>query len=126
MSFTAISVLSFGIYIGLLSFVLVFASDLLFTLLGLPAAEDYWVLIAGMLLFGLAIYYVYAAATEMTSFMRLTAIMRGLVLPFFLTLVLLDEAPVPILIIGTLDFIFALWTFLALRRDRVRVRSATG
>lgn len=124
MSYTAISVLSFSVYIGLLSVVLVFASDLLFALLGVPPAEDYWVLIAGMLLFGLAIYYVFAAISEMTSFMRLTAIMRGLVFSFFLILVLLDEAPSPILILGAIDFMFALWTFLALRRDRINADSA--
>ena len=124
MSYTAISVLSFSVYIGLLSVVLVFASDLLLALLGAPPAEDYWVLIAGMLLFGLAIYYVYAVISEMTSFMRLTAIMRGLVFPFFLILVLLDEAPSPILILGAIDFMFALWTFLALRRDRINADSA--
>jgi hypothetical protein len=120
MSFTAISVLSFGIYIGLLSFVLVFAPDFLFALLGVPPAADYWVLIAGMLFFGLALYYVYAAVTEMTSFMKLTAVARCLVLPYLLILVLLDMAPAPILIFGLIDLLFALWTFLGLRRDALQ------
>lgn len=125
MSLTAISILSFGVYIGLLSFVLVFTPDLLSSLLGVPPAEDYWVFIAGMLFFGLALYYIFAALTEMTSFMKLTAYARCLVLPFLLILVLRDKAPNPILIFGVIDLLFALWTFLALRKDGLRAASGT-
>lgn len=121
MSNTAWSVLAFSIYIGILGLVLVFIPRPLLTQLGLPPAEDYWIVIAGMLLMGLSTYYAFAAYKKLTDFMRLAAIMRSLILPFFLVLVLINKAPAPILILGVIDLLFASWTFFALRYDQAQM-----
>jgi hypothetical protein len=126
MSNTGVSVLAFSVYLGILGFVLVFIPGPLLTLLGLPLAEDYWILIAGMLLLGLSMYYAFAAKENLISFMRHTAIMRLLILPYFLVLVLINMAPPPILILGAIDLFFAGWTFVALRLDQSPLRPHTG
>jgi hypothetical protein len=91
---------------------------MIFSLFRLPPAKDYWIFIVGMLLVGLSAYYAYAAFNELTTFMRLTAIMRSLILPYFAVLVLLGIAPASILALAIIDLLFAIWTFWALRIDR--------
>jgi hypothetical protein len=118
MSHTSKSVLAFSIYILILGFLVVFAPNMIFSLFRLPPAKDYWIFIVGMLLVGLSAYYAYAAFNELTSFMRLTAIMRSLILPYFAVLVLLGIAPASILALAIIDLSFAIWTFWSLRIDR--------
>jgi hypothetical protein len=118
MSHTSKSVLAFSIYILILGFLVVFAPNMIFSLFRLPPAKDYWIFIVGMLLVGLSAYYAYAAFNELTSFMRLTAIMRSLILPYFAVLVLLGIAPASILSLAIIDLTFAIWTFWSLRVDR--------
>jgi hypothetical protein len=113
------SILAFSIYIGLLGCVLVLSPNPLLALLGLPPAEDYWILVAGMLLVGLSVYYAFAGLNHLLAFVRLTAFARLLILPYFIILVLIKKAPPPILIFGVIDMLFAIWTLIALRRDRV-------
>jgi hypothetical protein len=126
MSHTRWSVATFSIYIGILGLVLVLIPNPLLLLLGLPRAEDFWILIAGMFLVGLSIYYGFSAYKNLISFMRLTAVMRLLILPYFLILVLMNRAPAPILILGAIDMLFAGWTFIALRLDQSRLRLPTA
>lgn len=126
MSHTGRSILAFSVYIGILGTVLVFNPAPLLSLLGLPMAEDYWVSISGMLLVGLSAYYAFAAYSNLNSFMRLTAIMRCLILPFFLVLVLINMAPWPILILGLVDLLFAGWTFVALKLDKPQIDFSAG
>jgi hypothetical protein len=126
MSHAGRSVLAFSVYIGILGFILVFFPTPLLTLLGLPHAQDYWILIAGMFLVGLSTYYAFAAFTNLTSFMKLTAILRSMILPYFLVLVVLEKAPLPILILGVVDMLFAGWTFIALRVDQSQMRFRAG
>ena len=118
MSHTSKSVLAFSIYILILGFIVVFAPNMIFSLFRLPPAKDYWIFIVGMLLVGLSAYYAYAAFNELTSFMRLTAIMRSFILPYFAVLVLLGIAPASILSLAIIDLTFAIWTFWSLRVDR--------
>ena len=126
MSHTGRSILAFSVYIGILGIVLVFIPRLPLTLLSLPMAEDYWISIAGMLLMGLSAYYAFAAHTNLISFMRLTAIMRCFVLPFFLALVFVNMAPWPILILGVTDLLFAGWTFVGLKLDKPQMNFSAG
>lgn len=126
MSHTSRSILAFSVYIGILGFVLVFFPSPLLTLLGLPPAEDYWILVAGILLVGLSMYYAFAAYKKLTSFMRLTAIMRALILPYFLILVMINKAPQPILVLGVVDLLFAGWTFIGLKLDQSQTRFHAG
>jgi hypothetical protein len=112
------SILAFSLYIGLLGSVLVLSPSPLLAFLGLPPAEDYWILVAGMLLVGLSIYYAFAGLNNLLAFFRLTGFARFLILPYFIILVLIEKAPVPILIFGVIDSLFAIWTLIALRRDR--------
>jgi hypothetical protein len=94
--------------------------DPLLGVLGLPPAEDYWILVVGMLLVGLSMYYTFAGLNELTSFINLTANARALILPYFLILVLIKKAPAPILIFGVVDLLFAGWTLISLRQDKTQ------
>lgn len=118
MSHSVRSIWASCVYLGILGFALVLFPDPILTLLGLPPAKDYWILVAGMLLVGLSIYYAFAAYEKLISFIRLTAIMRSLILPYFLVLVMINRAPLPIMIIGIVDLIFAGWTFVGLKLDK--------
>lgn len=118
MNHTSRSVFAFSIYFRIFGFILVLAPGFLFGLLNLPPAQDYWILVTGMLLVGLSMYSAFAAYKELMHFMRLTTIGRSLVLSYLVILVILQKAPSPIMILGMIDFVFALWTFIGFKIDQ--------
>ncbi len=58
--------------------------------------------------------------------MRLTAIMRSLILSYSLVLVLTDRAPLPKLMFGVVYSLFAGWTFIGLRLDQLQTSLRAG
>ena len=117
MSKAARSLLAFGIYLIALGFFLIIAPNTLITLFGLPAVNDVWIRVAGMLIVLLAYYDVQAARNEMTDFFRWSVVARASVIVFFAGFVLADLVKPILLLFGGVDLVAAIWTRVALRKD---------
>ena len=118
MSKAARSSLVFGIYLVLLGLFLLIAPNTLITFFGLPATNDIWIRVVGMLLFLLSYYYIQAARKNVTDFFRWSVVARMSVIVFFAVFVILDLVKPILLLFGGVDFLAATWTCLALRKEK--------
>ena len=115
MSRSAQSVFVFGLYLIAVGGALVAIPNPVLGLLGFPASSEIWPRIVGVLALVLAFYYIRAARQELTAFFRCTVQARAMVFTLFAAFVLLRLAPMPLLLLGTVDLLAATWTGLALR-----------
>ena len=117
LSRAALSILVFGIYLAALGLVFLLAPNALLALAGIPATQEVWAHLVGMLLLVLATYYLLAATSETWPFFRWTLYTR-----FSAILVLIGFVVAGL--IGPIVYVFwlgdlagAVWTWLALRKD---------
>ena len=117
LSRAALSILVFGIYLAALGLVFLLAPNALLALAGIPATQEVWAHLVGMLLLVLATYYLLAATSETRPFFRWTLYTR-----FSAILVLIGFVAAEL--IGPIVYVFwlgdlagAVWTWLALRKD---------
>ncbi len=126
MSSAARSLLVFSAYLGALGLGFTFAPSPVLAMFGLPEAEDHWILIVGMLCMGLAVYYAFAALTELTAFIALTSAVRAALLLYVTALALVGWVPPRMILLVAIDFLFGCWTFVAWWRDASRRRPPAG
>ena len=117
MTKSAWSVLVFGLYMSFLGLGMLLIPNPVIGIVGLPATEEVWIRIAGMLLIGLGYYYVQMARLEFKPFFRFSAQARGTVILFFALFVLLDLSGPGLLVLGLIDLLAAIWTALMLREE---------
>jgi len=115
MSPSATSLFIFGIYSIALGLTLLIIPNVLFGLVGLPPTDEVWIRVAGMLLFCMGIYYMFAGRKELTGFIRCSVYTRASVILFFIAFVLLGLAKPVVTLLGVIDLAAAIWTALALR-----------
>ena len=120
MSRPALSLLVFSVYVFILGAMLIIAPGVLCGWLGIPPAQDYWVRMTGMTLAGLSFYYAFAAIKNWVEFFWLTCAVRMAVIFFLAALAFFRIIPPPLLILGAIDFFFALWTLLTLTNQQAR------
>ncbi|MBK6391373.1 MAG: hypothetical protein KA109_09665 [Saprospiraceae bacterium] len=117
MTQAAKSVYYFAFYLYLTGITLIFIPNVFLSMLGLPETNEVWIRVVGILALAIGFYYHQTAIQNNTAFFKLTVIVRSLVLVAFVLLVLLKLAS-PILIgIGLIDFIGAMWTRMALKKN---------
>jgi len=119
------SLFVFGIYLGALGLLLVLSPNLLLRTLGAPVTGEIWIRVNGMFVICLAYYYIQAARHGVTAFIRWTVWGRAAVIVYFVAFVLLGNAPKPLLLFGVIDFLSAIWTFMALQKEDGRLTSST-
>lgn len=117
MSYSAKTVLFFAFYLLLLGVVLVVAPNLVLTSLGMPATDEVWIRIVGVLATVLGIYYSMAARSELRPFFIASVPVRMSVLFIFVAFVLLKFAPPILIVFGLVDFLGSIWTWVALRQE---------
>ena len=115
MSNSARSVFVFGLYLLVLSIVLLVGPNFLLGLFFLPPTTEVWIRISGMLVLFLGYYYIQAARHELTDFFRWTVHVRSTVIVFLAAFVLLGFASPTLILFGVVDLLGAIWTALALR-----------
>ena len=120
MSRAAKSLFVFGVYLCGLGASLLLVPNLLLHFFGAPPTNEVWIRINGMFILCLSFFYLQAARHELTIFIRWTAWARIAVIFFLTAFVLLLSAPRPLLWFGLIDFLSAIWTLLALRKDLQR------
>lgn len=118
MSRAAVSLFVFGIYLLVLGLVLLTVPNLLLAVFGLPATTEVWIRVAGLLVDILGFYYVCAARAELLAFFRWTVSARMAVIFIFAAFVAFGIVKPILLVFGAIDFVAAMWTSFALRRDR--------
>ena len=117
MSKSATSVLVFGMYLVLLALGLLIIPNTILRLFGNPPTTEVWVRIVGMLLLGLAYYYIQTARMELKPFFRLSVHARAMVIVFAVIFVLFDLTAPSMILLGVVDLLAAIWTALALRSE---------
>ena len=118
MSNSAKSLFVFGIYMVVLGITLLVVPNVLLTLFGLPATNEVWIRVVGMLVCLLAFYYIQAARNELSASFRWTVYTRASVIVFFIVFVVLGLVKPILILFGDVDLLSAIWTALALRSSR--------
>lgn len=115
MSRAAVSILVFGIYLVFLGITLIVVPNVLLSLFGIPATNEVWIRVAGVVVMILGYYYSMAARRDLTDFFKWTVYGRAPVIVFFTIFVLLDFVSPVLILFGAFDLLGAIWTGLALR-----------
>lgn len=117
MSKTACTIRVFGYYLLVLGVVLILVPNLLLGLSFMPATNEVWIRVLGVVVFNIGVYYLYAAKCEATALFRASIATRAFVLVAFTSFVLLGLAQPMLMLFGAIDFLGGLWTWRALKRD---------
>jgi len=118
MAQAARSVLWFGVYLAVAGTGLVLVPRLALAPVGIPAPQEVWIRVVGILALCLAVYYVVAARSAAIALLRATVPVRAGVTLAFGALVASGLAPAGLLVFAAIDLAGAAWTALALRADR--------
>lgn len=121
MSPAAKSLFVFGIYILILSLLLITVPNFFLGLVGFPPTSEVWIRVAGMLLLFVSFYDIQAARAGLTQFLRWSVYTRVTVVFFFAAFVLLGYVGPLLVLLGVVDLLGAIWTALALRAEGVSV-----
>ena len=110
MSKAARSVFLFAIYLMIMGAVIAVAPNLLLGLLHLPPTDEVWIRIVGMLAFILGFYYLKAAQTDLTPFIRWSVYGRLAGFLMFCVLGIGGFGPPVLILYGVIDGVAAIWT----------------
>ncbi len=119
MSKAARSVFLFSIYLLVMGAVLTVAPNLLLVMFGLPTTEEVYIRILGMLVFVLGFYYLKAAQSNLTSFIRWTVYGRLAGFFMFCLLAIGGFGPLILILFGIVDAASALWTYHCIKRPDI-------
>ena len=119
MSQAAKSILVYGIYLLILSVVLLIVPNIPLAIFGIPTTNEVWIRVVGAMVFAFGSYFVRAARSENTDFFRWTISTRLGLVVFFSIFVVVGLAPINILLLAIPDIPFVLWTALALRSEKI-------
>jgi hypothetical protein len=115
MNRAAVSVFAWGIYLlgaGLGFFIM---PNAILPLFRFSTTTEGWIRIVGLLVAIVGVYYIYCAQNNDMHFIRITMYGRVVFALGSLVLVLMHFIEAPILLIGALDTLGAIWTWLSLR-----------
>ena len=117
MTSSARTVFIFGIYLAVLGIGLLVAPGPVLAPFGLPAPQEVWVRVGGMVIAFLGAYYMLAAKHGLRPFLAWTVATRASVIVVFAVLVATGLGPMVLLLFGAVDLAGAVWTWAALRRE---------
>jgi hypothetical protein len=117
MTRSAQSVFYFGLYIILLGVLLIFVPNLLLGLVNVPATNEVWIRLAGMLLLFMGFFYAQTGRYNLVPFFKWTLVTRGIAFFFVLGFWLGGFVSWVILAFWLGDFAGLIWTWSALRAE---------
>ena len=115
MSPAAKSVFVDGVYLGVLSLVLLVDPNFLLQLFRIEPTTEVWIRVVGMLVLILAILNTQMALQESVPYFWLSVYTRSFVILFFIAFVLLGWVSPMLILFGAVDVVGAGWTWWALR-----------
>ncbi len=115
-----LSIQAFGLYLIVVAGLgLMVAPHVLLGLFGLVAGDDAWIRMVGMLASIIGAYYLVAARSGAQELYRWSIPLRIYAAGFMVLLFLVGTFPAGILFFAAADFLGALWTWAALRAEKV-------
>lgn len=118
MTAAAKSVCYFGFYLYVTGLTLIVMPNFLLTTLQLPATNEVWIRVVGVLVFCIGYYYHRAGAGNIHAFLKHTIPTRVFVFLAFSTFVLLKYVSPVLIVFGAVDFAGAVWTWMALKKEK--------
>ena len=118
MSAAARIILVYSIYTFGLGATLLLIPIVPLPIFGLPQATEVWIRVAGMTVLFLSIFYYLAARNEYRAIFVASVAIRFAVVGFFAAFALANFTPWNILLFTPFDVLFAIWTWLSLRKDQ--------
>jgi hypothetical protein len=118
MTSAAVTLAVYGVYLLANGVALAVAPSLPLALLGLPPTEEPWIRVLGLVAGEIGFYFLFAARKGISSLFPATVIGRGVATLVFLTLVAFKLGPVQLLLFAAVDLLTAIWTHLAIKRER--------
>ena len=117
MSGPARSIFIYAFYVVGLGATLLLVPNIPLPIFGLPQTNEVWVRVAGMTVIFLSIFYFVAARNEYRQTFVVSVPIRFSVPLFFAAFVIAGFAPWNLILFTPLDVAFAVWTWIALRRE---------
>lgn len=117
MTSSAKSVYFFGCYLLLLGIILLVQPNWLLIPVGIPVTDEVWIRVVGMLVLALSAYYLTAGKLDFTPILKMTVYVRGSIILFFTTFVLMHWVQPAIILFGVIDLLGAIHTYIALRKE---------
>lgn len=114
MSGAALSILVFGLYLGLAGALLFAIPNILLPRLGLQPTSEVWVRLVGVLTFILGFYFLHGVYAGDVNFFRATIAARLMFFTAVTLLVLSRRASPGLLAFALVDLVGAGWTWFAL------------
>jgi hypothetical protein len=121
MTAAARSILVYSIYVFGLGAVLTLVPNIPLPIFGLPQATEVWIRVAGMTVIFLSIFYFVAARSDYRAIFMVSVPIRFAVVVFFAAFAAAGFTSWNILLFTPLDVLFAIWTWLSLRKDAAAV-----
>jgi hypothetical protein len=118
MSKSAFTVKAFGVYALLTGLNLMLAPNMLLGMFGIPATNEVWIRVVGVLAFNIGIYYWFAAKCEAKAFFEATVYLRGFVFIAFAAFAALGLVNKALILFGCVEVAGAIWTWSALRKEK--------
>jgi hypothetical protein len=114
---SAKSLLVFGLYLAVLGVILVASPNFLLALFLIPATQEVWIRVVGVVVLILSFYDIQAARGNVVPFFKWSVYARTPVVLFFTAFVLLRLVQPPLILFGLIDLAGATWTWFALRSE---------
>jgi len=118
MTASARSVCYFGFYLYATGLLLMVAPNFLLSILQIPATNEVWIRVTGVLAFCIGYYYHRAGAGNIHAFFKHTIPSRIFVFLSFSTFVLLNYISPVLIVFGAADLAGAFWTWWALKKEK--------
>lgn len=112
----AATVRAFAAYLWVLGALLLLVPALVLSPFGIPAPDDVWIRVVGVLVINIGSYYWFGARDDQPRFLLATVYARIFVLVAFIGFAVAGLAPPMLIAFGAIDALGALWTGWALRR----------
>jgi hypothetical protein len=123
MSAAARSILVYSIYTFGLGLTLLLIPNVPLPIFGLPEAHEVWIRVAGMTVLFLSMLYFTSARNEYRAIFVASVWFRFAVVVFFSAFAIAGFTSWNILLFTPFDVLFAIWTWLSLRKDAVSAAS---
>lgn len=110
------TVLYFGFYLYLTGITLLVVPNFLLSTFQMPATEEVWIRVAGVLVTAIGFYYHQIGSKNITPMVPLTVVARLFVFLSFVVFVMLKFASPMLIVFGVIDLAGAAWTWMALNK----------
>jgi hypothetical protein len=115
MSSAAKSVFAWGVYMLVMGTTFLLIPNVALPLFGFPPTNEIWIRVVAVLAVALGYFYIQAARHELVHFFKWKVYAHIFGVICFIMFVILQWAPLSLLLLAGADLLAAIWTGLALR-----------